>query len=386
MKVNAREQGGSVRFILAPDSFKENMTALEAAEAMRLGVRDVHPDADCVLVPMSDGGEGFIDAVATAWGADRVEIESVDALGRPIRSAYALAGDRVVLDVASCAGIELVAPEDRNVAASNTFGLGVLIRDALGRGAKEILIGIGGSATNDAGAGMLVALGARLIDEDGADVDPYPEELARVSRVDTSALEALLEGVEVRVACDVTNPLNGPEGATAVFGPQKGVQPEQVEYFDSLHLHFATVSGHGDDALLPGSGAAGGLGFALRAFLHAELTPGIDLVADAVGLADAVQGADWVFTGEGSVDSQTINGKTPAGVTAIARAAGVPVMIFAGRIKEGAEILLEHGVSKIVKVGDPAEPLEEALENGQKNLRVAVVSALNAQHIGLRGR
>lgn len=148
---------------------------------------------------------------------------------------------------------------------------------------------------------------------------------------------------------------------------------------DSLHLHFATASGRGDDALLPGSGAAGGLAFALRAFLHAELTPGINLVADAVGLADAVQGADWVFTGEGSVDSQTINGKTPAGVTAVARAAGVPVMIFAGRINEGAEILLEHGVSKIVKVGDPAEPLEEALKNGQKNLRAAVVSALNAE-------
>ena len=170
---------------------------------------------------------------------------------------------------------------------------------------------------------------------DGAELAPKLENLAQVASVDTSALGALLDGVSVKVACDVTNPLNGPEGATAVFGPQKGVQPEQVEFFDSLHLHFATASGHGDDALLPGSGAAGGLGFALRAFLHAELTPGINLVADAVGLADAVQGADWVFTGEGSVDSQTINGKTPAGVTAIARSAGLRY-VYTGNVHDEA--------------------------------------------------
>ena len=368
-----------MKFVLAPDSFKENMTALEAVTAMETGIHDVYPDADCVRVPMSDGGEGFIEAVATAWGARRIAVVNMDALGRPIQSEYALADGRAVLDIASCAGIELVAPHERNVAKSNTAGLGMIIRDALSRGARELLIGIGGSATNDAGIGMLVELGARLLDVDGAELAPKLENLAQVASVDTSALGALLDGVSIKVACDVTNPLNGPEGATAVFGPQKGVQSEQVEFFDSLHLHFATASGHGDDALLPGSGAAGGLGFALRAFLHAELTPGINLVADAVGLADVVQGADWVFTGEGSVDSQTINGKTPAGVTAVARAAGVPVMIFAGRIKEGAEILLEHGVSKIVKVGDPAEPLEEALKNGQKNLRAAVVSALNAE-------
>ncbi|WP_115728160.1 glycerate kinase [Actinomyces culturomici] len=365
-----------MKFVLAPDSFKESMTALEAAEAMELGVRDVHPEADCVLVPMSDGGEGFIDAIATAWGAERIAVDTVDALGRPIRSVYALAGDRAVLDVASCAGIELVAPADRNVAASNTFGLGLLIRDALERGARELLIGIGGSATNDAGAGMLVALGARLIDEDGAGVDPYPEELRRVARIDTSALEALLEGVEVRVACDVTNPLTGPTGASAVFGPQKGVLPDEIPVLEAALAGFAVASGRAALADLPGSGAAGGLGFALRGFCGAELVPGVDLVADAAGLANAVAGADWVFTGEGAVDSQTINGKTPAGVTAIASAAGVPVMIFAGRVKESAEVLLEHGVSRIVKVGDPDEPLAEALRNGRKNLRRAVVKAL----------
>lgn len=365
-----------MKFVLAPDSFKENMTALEAARAMERGVRDARPDAECLLVPMSDGGEGFIDAIAAAWGASRIEVASLDALGRPIRSAYALAGERAVLDVASCAGIELVAPRERDVAASNTAGLGLIIRDALARGAKELLIGIGGSATNDAGAGMLVELGARLIDEDGAEVEPYPMNLARVARVDTSGLDRLLDGVEIRVACDVTNPLSGPEGATAVFGPQKGVTPGMFEAFDAALAHFARVSGREDEAALPGSGAAGGLGFALRAFCGARLEPGVGLVAEAVGLAGAVEGADWVFTGEGSVDSQTINGKTPAGVFEVAKAAGVPTMIFAGRIKEGAEVLLEHGVARIVKVGDPSEPLEEALRNGQKNLRRAVAEVL----------
>lgn len=365
-----------MKFVLAPDSFKENMTALEAASAMKRGVRDVHPDADCVLVPMSDGGEGFIDAIATAWGADLISVDTVDALGRPITSQYALAGKKAVLDVASCAGIELVAPADRNVSESSTRGLGIIMRDALERGAAHLLVGIGGSVTNDGGAGMLVELGVRLLDEDGAELRPILADLANVARVDASALDALLDGVEILVACDVTNPLNGPAGATAVFGPQKGVTPEQVPVFDSILRHFAEASGRAEVALEPGSGAAGGLGFALRAFCDARLVPGVDLVADAVGLSDKVEGADWVFTGEGSVDSQTINGKTPAGVAAVAQAKGVPVMIFAGRIKEGAEVLLDHGVSRIVKVGDPEEPLEEALRNGQKNLRAAVVEAL----------
>ncbi|WP_022869012.1 glycerate kinase [Schaalia vaccimaxillae] len=365
-----------MKFVLAPDSFKENMTAQEAAEAMARGVRDVHPDAECVLVPMSDGGEGFIQAVAAAWGVDTVTTDSVDALGRPITSEYALAEGSAVLDVASCAGIELVAPNERDVARSNTCGLGMIIRDAIERGAKTLLIGIGGSATNDAGIGMLHELGVRFFDEDEVELTPYLADLAKVARIDTSAVDELLEGVEVQVACDVTNPLNGPKGASAVFGPQKGVTPEQVPEFDEIHKHFAQVSGHADVALMEGSGAAGGLGFALRAFLGAELKPGVDLVADAVELDAKVKGADWVFTGEGSVDSQTIDGKTPAGVALIARANGVPSMIFGGRIKDGSENLLEIGVARIVKVGDPDEPLELALKNGQKNLRRAVSEAL----------
>ncbi|MBE6474343.1 MAG: glycerate kinase [Actinomyces succiniciruminis] len=361
-----------MKLVLAPDSFKENMTAREAAQAMRRGVLDVYPDAETVMVPMSDGGEGFVEAVTAAWGAELVEVPAVDALGRPIRATYGLDGDRAVMDVASCAGLELIAPADRDVLHSNTAGLGVLIRDAVGRGARRIILGIGGSATNDAGLGMLTALGARLRDEHGAQIAPYPGRFARIVEIDTSGLVPQLAETRFQVACDVTNPLTGPTGATAVFGPQKGVTSEMVPVLDRALAHVARVSGHEPEADTPGAGAAGGLGFALQVFLGAELEPGVELVARAVGLADAVVGADLVLTGEGSVDAQTLAGKTPAGVARLAAGAGVPCAVFAGRIKAGAENLLEHGVRDLVKVGSPDEPLEQALRHGPDNLRRAV--------------
>ncbi|PHP52619.1 glycerate kinase [Actinomyces ruminis] len=361
-----------MKIVLAPDSFKENMTALQAARAMQRGVHDVYPEAETVMVPMSDGGEGFVDAIAAAWGAEVVTVPTVDALGRPIRAAYGLDGDRAVMDVASCAGLELIDPADRDVLHSNTAGLGLLIKDAVGRGARRIILGIGGSATNDAGLGMLTALGARLLDAVGEPVTPYPEQFERIAAIDLDGLLPELARVRFQVACDVTNPLAGPDGATAVFGPQKGVTPEWVSVLDRALAHVARVSGHGKEAAVPGAGAAGGLGFSLRVFLGAELEPGVELVARAVALGDAVVGADLVLTGEGSVDAQTLAGKTPAGVARVAAGAGVPCVVFAGRIKDGAENLLEHGVRDLVKVGPPDEPLEQALRHGQENLRRAV--------------
>lgn len=365
-----------MRIVCAPDSFKESMTALEAARAMELGVHDALPDAECVLAPMSDGGEGFTDAIGQAWDAEAVEVDTLDALGRPIRAAYRLAEDRAVLDVASCSGLELIAPQDRRIDQANTRGLGILIREALSRGARSLLIGIGGSATNDAGAGMLVALGARLLDVGGAEVGPSPLELSRVVRVDDSALARLFEGVEVRVASDVTNPLCGPEGASAVFGPQKGLAPEDLPAFDAALHTFARASGRPDLAELPGSGAAGGLGFALRAFLGAELVPGLDLVAEALGLAEAIEGADLVLTGEGKVDGQSARGKTPAGVAALAGRLGVPALVFAGALGDGAEALLDVGATRIIAISTPDEPLPVALRRGPENLRHAVAAAL----------
>lgn len=361
-----------MRIVIAPDSFKENMTAPQAAAAMEAGVRDVHPRASTDLVPMSDGGEGFTEAVAAAWGAPMVACPTLDALGRPIQAAYGFDGQRAVMDVAGCAGLELIAPAERDVHRSSTRGLGLLIADALDRGARTIVLGIGGSATNDAGTGMLVALGARLLDADGHELRPVPADLPRLERIDVCGLPAALRDVSVHVACDVTNPLTGPQGATAVFGPQKGVGPEDVDALDAALARVARVSGHERAADLPGSGAAGGLGFALRVYLGARLDPGVELVARAVGLAERVDGADLVLTGEGSVDAQTLAGKTPAGVARLAKEAGAPCVVFAGRVREGAEVLLDHGVSDLVEIGSRDEPLEQALRRGPVNLRSAV--------------
>ncbi len=367
----------TMKFVLAPDSFKESMTAAEAASAMADGVRRVHPDAECVEVPMSDGGEGFAQAVAASWGAEWVEVDTVDPLGRPIRAGYGLTGHRAVLDMASSCGLELVAPEDRDVARSTTAGLGVMLRDALARGARKLVIGIGGSATNDAGAGMLVALGARLRTADGAELDGAPRDLARVASVDASPVAELFAGVDVQVACDVTNPLTGPRGATAVFGQQKGVAAGQVEAFDAALARFAAVARvPGGAPQAPGAGAAGGLGFALLAFLGARLRPGVEVVADAVGLADAVRGADLVLTGEGAVDAQTLEGKTPAGVALVAHRAGVGCIVLAGRVKPGAEALLEHGVDALVQIVGDDVPLARALADGPQNLAAATAHFL----------
>lgn len=361
-----------MRVVLAPDSFKESMTAHEAALAMERGIRDVLPRADCVLTPMSDGGEGFVEAVMSSWRAEPVPVETVDALGRPLTAVYGLAGDRAVMDVASCAGLEHVAAPDRDVMRSNTAGLGYLLIDAARRGARRIVLGIGGSATNDAGVGMLHALGVRFSDARGLPVPPLPEAFERIVSIDTDGLSPLLRDVVIEVACDVTNPLTGPSGATAVFGPQKGVTPQQVNRLDRSLGRLADLSGRGDLSLLPGAGAAGGLGFALRAFLGARTSPGVDVVARAVGLADLVADADLLLTGEGHLDAQTVAGKTPAGVAGIAARAGVECIALAGRVSPGAEVLLEAGVTRIVRITPDDQPLETALRRGPHNMRRAV--------------
>ena len=365
-----------MRIVAAPDSFKESMTARQAALAMERGAHAVLPEAEVASVPMSDGGEGFVEAVASAWGARLVEVDTVDALGRPIRVRYGLDAGRAVMAVASCAGLELVAPAERAVMASTTAGLGLVIRHALSRGARHLLLGIGGSATNDCGMGMLAALGARLEDSGGREVAPAcPSQLARVVRIDVSGLDPALADTDLEVACDVTNPLTGPYGATAVFGPQKGVRADQVGQLDALLGHLAQVSGHQAVAQEAGAGAAGGLGFALRAFLGVRLVPGTELVARAVGLEEAVKGADLVLTGEGSVDAQTAAGKTPAGVAVLARRAGVPCVVFAGRIGPGASALEELG-ARVVPIVDEEVAVEQALREGPRNLARAVARYL----------
>ncbi|MGZ8814363.1 MAG: glycerate kinase [Mycobacterium sp.] len=362
-----------MKIVLAPDSFKESMTATEAVAAMRAGVHAVIPDAECVGVPMADGGEGTVDAVVDALHGQHIEAEVSDPLGRTITARYGYIPLRqlAVIEMAAASGLELIPPDQRDVLRASTFGVGQLIFSALDRGAEEILIGIGGSATNDGGAGMLTALGASFVDDQGAPLEPGGAALRQLDRIDVSGLDPRLRDTRIHVASDVTAPLLGPTGASAVFGPQKGATPADVQTLESALTQLATVTSRTLGNANPqrrGAGAAGGLGFALVEFLGAESKPGVDEVAATVGLERALRGADWVFTGEGSVDAQTVMGKTPFGVARAATRAGARVVIFAGRVAPDASVLLEHGVERLVAITADGTPIEQALREGAESL------------------
>lgn len=368
-----------MKIVLAPDSFKESMTATQAVAAMRDGVHAVWPDAECVGVPMADGGEGTVDAVVDALGGEHITVEVADPLGRPVRAKYGYIASRrlAVIEMAASSGLELVAPSDRDVLRSGTFGVGQLITSALGHGVNELLIGLGGSATNDAGAGMLSALGAVFTDAHGLPLAPGGAALAQLHRIDLGGLDPRLAEVRIRIASDVTAPLLGNGGASVVFGPQKGATPADVELLEAALTRLVTVTGATlgrARPFLPGAGAAGGLGFALLEFLAAECHPGAELIAETVGLKQAVAGADWVFTGEGRVDAQTMLGKTPFGVAQVAAGAGARVVIFAGRVAPDAEVLLDHGVDRLVAITTPGTPIEQALREGPAALTRAAAA------------
>ena len=372
-----------MRIVCAPDSFKHSLTAAEAAAAMARGVRAVWPDAEAVEVPLSDGGEGFTDAIADALGARVVDIPVQDARGRPATGRLALAGDVAAFEMASASGLEAIADDDRDILASDTRGVGQLVRAALDAGATTLVIGLGGSATNDGGAGMLAELGVRFLDAGGRVLATTPAGLADLACVDATGLDPRLVDARVRVACDVDNPLLGDRGASAVFGPQKGATtPELVTRLDATLARLAELSGHAAVADAPGAGAAGGLGFALLAFACAELVPGIELVCDTVGFHDTVAGADLVLSGEGSIDAQTLSGKTPAGVADVAGAHGVPVVLFGGRVAPDADALRADGrVAAIVGITPDGQSLPQALANAAANLERAV-----ADHLANRPR
>lgn len=374
-----------MKIVLAPDSFKESMTSVAAATAMARGVRRALPDAECVEVPLADGGEGTTAALVAALGGRLVDVTTTDALGRPVTATIGIADTRtVVLEVAAAVGIGLVAPAERDVMTSTSAGVAPLVRAALDVGARRLVVGLGGSATNDAGAGLLVGLGARLLDSEGHQVSAEPRHLDRVASVDLAGLDPRLADLRIELACDVTNPLLGPHGASAVFGPQKGASPEQVEMLDAALTVFvraleADVRRPVRDE--PGAGAAGGLGAAFLA-LGATRRPGIEVVVEAARLKEHLRGADLVITGEGAVDSQTLAGKTPAGVAEVARRAGVPVIVVAGQVDPSAEALLDHGVAGVVPMLRRVSTLEEALHDGPENLEHAVATALRLVRLG----
>jgi len=367
-----------MKIIIAPDSFKESLSATRVAHAIAAGVRRAAPDAHCVLLPMADGGEGTVDAmVAGAAHAEKRCSTVCGPDGVPVQAAWGWLGEgNAVVETAAAAGLGLVAPAQRNALTATTYGVGEHILAAIDAGACRIVLGLGGSATTDGGAGMLQALGVRLLDAQGHELPPGGAALAHLHRLNADGLDPRLAHVQFVLASDVDNPLCGPHGAAAVFGPQKGATPQQVKMLDDTLAHFADVcsqtlrhsgrSPAGPEQ--PGAGAAGGLGFAALAFLNARFEAGVEVVAQACGLHQAVRGADLLFTGEGRLDDQTLRGKTAAGVARIARGEGVPVVALAGSLACGYQALYDAGIAAAFSLAPGPVDLAYALQHAERLL------------------
>jgi len=366
-----------MRFVLAPDSFKESITATQAVAAMERGIRLVFPEAETVGVPMADGGEGTTDALVAAMGGSQLTVEVHDGLGRPVRARYGFIADEKLAIVEMAAGLDLIEAPDRDPRMTSTYGVGELIIDALDRGAVRFVVGLGGSATNDGGAGMLQALGARLLDAAGHDLSGGGAALAYLERIDLDGLDPRLGAATFQIACDVTNPLLGPEGASHVFGPQKGADEHAVRELDDalgVYARVVTATIGRDVAAVAGAGAAGGLGAAFLAFFDVRMDRGVEVVMRAAHLEEKLTGADYVFTGEGSLDSQTLRGKTPFGVAQAAGRHGIPVIAFAGQIGDSAEVLYDHGFAALVPIVQAVSDLPSAIAGGPANLERAVAT------------
>ena len=368
--------------VVAPDSFKGSLSAIEAAAAMERGVLAAWPDARVVKVPIADGGEGTLDALVMAT-AGRLESQTVRGpLGRPVEARWGVLGDgrTAVVEMAEASGLTLVPEGRRDPRVASSFGTGQLLRAALDAGFRHIVVGIGGSATNDGGSGMAKALGVRFLDGRGQSLPEGGAALARVMSIDLSGVDPRLAETELLVACDVDNPLTGPRGASAIYGPQKGATPAVVLELDAALERFAEVSRQAtgrDVARYPGAGAAGGLGAGLLVFTTARLVPGVDLVLDSARFDDVVRGASLVVTGEGRTDRQTAMGKAPVGVARVAQRHGVPVLLVSGSLGPGAEDLLALGISRVEAAAPPGMPLAEAMARAAELLEMAVARSIS---------
>jgi glycerate kinase len=363
-----------MKIVIAPDSFKDSLSAQGVADAIALGLAEVWPDAQLIKCPMADGGEGTVESILAACEGQLRCTTVRGPLGVSVDAAWGWLphNHTAIIEMAEASGLQLVAPGKRNACISTTFGTGELIRAALDAGAQRVILAIGGSATNDGGAGAMQALGVKLLDAQGQTLAPGGLALAQLAHIDLSEIDPRLNEVQFDIAADVNNPLCGPHGASAIFGPQKGASPEQVQQLDAALGHFARLCAQalGKDVKdEPGSGAAGGLGFAAKAFLKAQFKAGVEVVAELVGLAEAVKGADLVITGEGRFDAQTLRGKTPFGVARIAREQGVPVIVIAGTLGEGYQDLYEHGIDAAFALASGPMTLEQACAEAPRLLR-----------------
>jgi len=357
-----------MKIVIAPDSFKESLSAMEAALAIERGFKMIFPNADYHKMPMADGGEGTVQSLVDATNGSIKERIVTGPLGNPVKAFFGLMGDgkTAVIEMAAASGLHLVPFEQRNPLVTTTRGTGELILSALDLGVEHMIIGVGGSATNDGGAGMVQALGGRLLDSDGNDMKAGGGMLSEISSIDLTGLDQRLTKVKIEVACDVDNPLTGPRGASAIFGPQKGATPEMVQLLDQNLTHFADVveaSLGRSFRNIEGAGAAGGLGASLVAFLNAELKRGVQIVLDAVNFDEVVKDANLVITGEGRIDSQTIYGKTPIGVAKAAKKYGVPVIGVAGSLSKDCDVVYEHGIDALFSIVPGVTTLPDAFEH-----------------------
>lgn len=356
-----------MKIIIAPDSFKGSLTAVEAADAINKGIKNVFPEAETVLLPVGDGGEGTMETLVAATGGEIRIVQVTGPLNQPAEAAYGILGDgrTCVVEMASASGLHLVAEGELSPMKATTYGTGELIRQALDDGFTSFIVGLGGSATNDGGAGMLQALGLKILDSEGDEIGFGGGALADVSRIDTDSLDPRISESSFIIASDVQNPLVGPDGASHVFGPQKGADTEQVELLDRNLVHWADlVAGVTGIRLhdLVGAGAAGGIGGAFQAFFPVTMKRGVDVVLDYINLDRELADADLVITGEGRVDNQTAFGKTPLGVAQRAHSRDVPTIILAGSVGKGTDVLHDFGVVSIHSIVNGPMTLSEAIE------------------------
>ena len=361
------------KYVGAPDSFNESMTAKDVCDAIEKGIKKADSAAEVIKVPMADGGEGTVDSLVDATNGQRVIVEVTGPLGNKISAYYGILGNgtTAVIEMAKASGLEIVEKKKRNPMITTTFGTGELIRDALDHNVKEIIIGLGGSSTNDGGSGMAQALGAKLLDQNNNQISFGGGNLDKLDKIDISDLDSRLQDVKIILASDVTNPLIGKDGASRVFGPQKGATPEMVEKLENNLQHYAKIIKRDlnkDVASVSGAGAAGGLGAGLMAFTTCKMRQGVDIAIEVTKLEEKVKSADYVFTGEGGTDFQTKFGKTPYGVAKLGKKYHKPVISLAGYLGEGIDSLYSEGFTAIFGIIPGACDLSTALKNGPSNV------------------
>jgi glycerate 2-kinase len=364
-----------MKIVIAPDSYKESLSALDVATQIEAGFREVLPDAQYIKIPVADGGEGTVEALVAATGGRMMQQSVTGPLGECVSAFFGLSGDgqTAIIEMAAASGLTLVSPALRNPMLTTSYGTGELILAALDNGATHIILGIGGSATVDGGMGMIQALGGRFLTESGAALGFGAAGLGQLAQIDLSRLDPRIAECKIEVACDVDNPLTGEHGAAAVFGPQKGATPEMVKILDASLSHYARIIKEQigvDIVAAKGAGAAGGMGAAALAFLNASLRPGVEIVLESVQFAALLQGADLVITGEGRMDSQTIHGKTPMGVAQMAKVFDIPVIGIAGCLSPDVGVVHQHGIEAVFSVLNRAVSIEEALAHAAENVRL----------------